>query len=416
MARAASTVSGLEACAPLREDQPHKLKPEKQAMSASSQLKLANVDATDLAARAEALGKDFAARAQVSDETDSFVADNYAALKISGLVEAGVPSELGGGGASVRELAGMLRILARHCSSTALAFAMHTHQVSIPAWRWKHQKITAVEALLIRVAGEKIILLSSGGSDWVAGSGKAERVDGGFKITARKIFSSAAPAGSLLMTSAVLAEEGQEPMVLHFGIPMNSPHVRIDPVWKTLGMRGTASHDVIIDGHVVPEAAVALKRKAGEWHPLFQIIATIAFPLIYGVYLGIAESARDIAVELAKKRRADGHVTQLVGQMDTQLRGARLAHDFMLDVVERNAPSAETVNDVMMGRRLVAEHAIRAVELAMEAAGGAGFYRSQGLERRFRDIQGARYHPMQNGPQAEYAGRMALGMPIDKIF
>ena len=371
---------------------------------------------TDFAAIAGALGRDFAARAEVADETDSFVADNYAALKTSGLVEAGVPVEFGGGGASVDELADMLRIMAHHCSSTALAFAMHTHQVAIPAWRWQHQKVAAVEPLLKRIATEKIIILSSGGSDWVAGSGKAERVEGGYKITARKIFSSAAPAGGLLMTTAVLEEKGETPMVLHFGIPMNSPHVRIDPVWKTLGMRGTASHDVVIEGHVVPEAGVALKRRAGEWHPLFQTIATIAFPLIYGVYLGVAESARDIAVGLAKKRRSDSHITQLVGQMDTELCGARAAHVFMLGAVARNAPSAETVNDVMMGRRLVATHAIRAVELAMEAAGGAGFYRSQGLERRFRDIQGARYHPMQNGPQAEYAGAMALGMPVDKIF
>ena len=218
------------------------------------------------------------------------------------------------------------------------------------------------------------------------------------------------------MTTAVLEEAGQEPMVLHFGIPMNSPQVRIDPTWKTLGMRGTASHDFVIDGHVVPEAAVALKRKAGEWHPMFQIIGTIAIPLIYGVYLGVAESARDIAVNLAKKRRQDRHVLQLVGQMDSELLGAKVAHNYMLDVVARNTPGAESVNDVMMGRRLVASHAIRAVELAMEAAGGAGFYRAQGLERRFRDVQGARYHPMQPGPQAEYAGAMALGLPIDKIF
>jgi indole-3-acetate monooxygenase len=370
----------------------------------------------DFAAKANELGRDFAARAEAADATDSFVADNYAALKTSGLVEAGVPVELGGGGATIDELAQMLRVMAHHCSSTALAFAMHTHQVAIPAWRWKHQKVAAVEPLLKRIAAEKIIILSSGGSDWIAGSGKAERVEGGFKITARKIFSSAAPAGNLLMTTAVLEEPGEPPMVLHFGIPMTSPQVRIDPVWKALGMRGTASHDVIIDGHVVPEAAVALKRKAGEWHPLFQTIATIAFPLIYGVYLGVAESARDIALALAKKRRPDRHVVDLVGQMETELRAAEMAHSYMLSVVNRNAPSAETVNDVMIGRRLVAEHAIRAVELAMEAAGGSGFYRAQGLERRFRDIQGARYHPMQNGQQSEYAGAMAMGMPVDRIF
>jgi alkylation response protein AidB-like acyl-CoA dehydrogenase len=70
----------------------------------------------------------------------------------------------------------------------------------------------------------------------------------------------------------------------------------------------------------------------------------------------------------------------------------------------------------MAGRTLVARHAISAVELAMETAGGQSFFRDRGLERRFRDIQGARFHPLQTGPQAEYAGRMALGEPVDKTF
>jgi alkylation response protein AidB-like acyl-CoA dehydrogenase len=52
----------------------------------------------------------------------------------------------------------------------------------------------------------------------------------------------------------------------------------------------------------------------------------------------------------------------------------------------------------------------------MELAGGASFYREKGLERRFRDMQGARFHPLQAGPQAQYAGAMALGLPVDTIF
>ena len=51
----------------------------------------------------------------------------------------------------------------------------------------------------------------------------------------------------------------------------------------------------------------------------------------------------------------------------------------MLAAVRRNAPSAETVNQVMIGKQLVTRHAIAAVEFAMELAGGAGFYRSAGL-------------------------------------
>ncbi|MGQ7791163.1 acyl-CoA dehydrogenase family protein [Faunimonas sp. B44] len=365
---------------------------------------------------ARGLNEVFAAKAEHYDENDQFVAENYALLKDAGLVEAGVPRELGGGGAEIGELAEMLRVLAHGCGSTALAFSMHTHQVAVPAWRWRHQKVAAVEPLLKRVASERLVLLSSGGSDWIAGSGSATRVEGGYRISARKIFTSGASAGDLLMTGALFREEDGAEKVLHFAAPMKAPEVRIEETWRTLGMRGTGSHDVVIEGLFVPDGGVALARPAARWHPLFQTIATIAFPLIYAVYLGVAESARDIALESARRRRQSSDVLELAGRMDTSLRAARLAHRSMVASAERNTPSAESVNDVMIGRALVADHAIRATELAMELAGGASFYRRNGLERRFRDIQGARFHPLQAGPQARYAGAFALGQPVDEIF
>ncbi|RJF87190.1 acyl-CoA dehydrogenase [Oleomonas cavernae] len=356
-----------------------------------------------------------AGRAAAIDEGDTFVTENYALLKEAGLIEAGVPAELGGGGATVAELAEMLRLLAHGCSSTALAFSMHTHQVAIPAWRWQHQKAAAVEPLLKRVAGERIILLSSGGSDWIGGSGEARKVEGGYRVSARKVFTSGAAAGDLLMTGAVVRGEAGD-SVIHFALPMKAPEVRVLDTWRTLGMRGTGSNDVVVEDFFVPDAGVALTRKAGEWHPLFQTISTIAFPLIYAVYLGVAERAREVAIEIAKAKPATEDMLALAGRMDTALRAAQLAHGWMLRVVERNAPSADTVNEVMIGRTLVAQHAIEAVDLALELAGGAGFYRARGLERLFRDIQGARFHPLQAGPQARYAGAMALGQPVARIF
>jgi indole-3-acetate monooxygenase len=368
------------------------------------------------AAIATRLGEAFAAKAAEFDETDRFVAENYEAIRAAGLLAAAVPTELGGMGTPYPEICDMLRVLGQCCSSTALAFAMHTHQVAIPAWRWRHQKVATVEPLLKRVAAEKIILLTSGGSDWIAGSGKAVKVDGGYRISARKVFTSGAPAGNILMTGAVVQQEGQPDQVIHFGVPMKAPEVKILDTWHTMSMRGTGSHDVLIEGLFIPDSAVAMTRKAGEWHPMFQIIATVAFPLIYSVYLGVAESARDIAIGLAKKRMPTHHVIELAGSMDTELRAAQIAHQSMIAAVERNAPSAESVNDVMIGRTLLAEHAIKSVELAMELAGGACIYRSNGLERRFRDVQAARFHPLQSGPQAQYAGAMALGLPINTVF
>src|SRR5258708_38336918 len=128
---------------------------------------------------ARELGPLFGERANSTTDEDQFVADNFASLKAAGLVEAGVPAELGGGGADGDELAQMLRILAWHCGSTALAVSMHTHQVAVPAWRWRVQKAAAVEPLLKRIAAERIILLSSGGSDSLRGPPPAAEGDRG---------------------------------------------------------------------------------------------------------------------------------------------------------------------------------------------------------------------------------------------
>jgi acyl-CoA dehydrogenase len=49
----------------------------------------------------------------------------------------------------------------------------------------------------------------------------------------------------------------------------------------------------------------------------------------------------------------------------------------------------------------------------MELASGAGFYRDLGLERLFRDVQGARYHPLREHAQLVYTGRVALGLDVN---
>jgi alkylation response protein AidB-like acyl-CoA dehydrogenase len=323
-----------------------------------------------------------------------------------------VPAELGGGGASHAELADVLRVLATYCSSTALALSMHMHQVLIPSWRWRHEG-APVEPFLRRVAAEELVLVSSGGSDWVAGSGTAEKVDGGYRVTGRKVFGSGVPAGDLLMTMAIYADPTAGPTVLHVAIPLSAPGVTVQDTWRTLGMRGTGSHDTVLDGVFVPDAAVGVRRPAGQWSLPMHVTAAIALPLIYSVYVGVAEAARDLALEVATKRRDDPTIQRLVGEMENELTAARLALRHMLDVAARGPMGAETTGQTLIGRTLVANAAIKTVERAMEAAGGAGFYRGLGLERLFRDVQGARYHQVREPAQLLYAGRLALGLDVN---
>jgi hypothetical protein len=135
------------------------------------------------------LGPTFAARAAEHDASDAFVAENYAALKERGLLSAGVPAELGGGGATHAEVCGILRELGHHCSSTALAASMHSHLVATLSFIWRGGN-KAPETILKRVATEGVVLISTGGSDWLPGSGKLEKVEGGFRMNGRKIFGS----------------------------------------------------------------------------------------------------------------------------------------------------------------------------------------------------------------------------------
>jgi acyl-CoA dehydrogenase len=92
------------------------------------------------------------------------------------------------------------------------------------------------------------------------------------------------------------------PTVIHFPLALKTSGVTVLDTWRVLGMRGTGSHDIAIDGAFVPDTAIILRRPQGKWHLLFHVISLIAIPLIYSVYLGIVEAARDLAIEHARNR------------------------------------------------------------------------------------------------------------------
>ncbi len=243
-----------------------------------------------------AVGPHFAARAAAHDAADTFVSENYAELKSIGAFSAGIPAELGGGGASYADIAEMLRSLARYCGSTALALSMHTHLVAALVWRWQRDP-QAVEGFLRRIAKEQLVLVSTGASDWLNGTGVAERVEGGWRVTGRKIFGSGVPMGDYLMTGAVYDDPDAGPTVLHFPLLVKADGVRVLDTWHVMGMRATGSHDVLIEAAFVPESAVGARRPQGQWHILLHVATLVAFPLVYSVYLGIAEAACEIAIE-----------------------------------------------------------------------------------------------------------------------
>ena len=368
--------------------------------------------AIDWLAQVDAIAEQIAARAAEHDAADSFVMENYALLRQRGFFKAHVPAELGGYGADYASICAVVRRLAAACGSTGLAFSMHTHLVAVAAWRWRHEN-APTDGLLKRVAAEDLVLISSGGSDWLKSGGAATRVEGGFRINARKIFSSGCPCGDLLMTSAVYDDPQAGPTVLHFGVPFKAEGVTILDTWRVMGMRGTGSNDVELKDVFVADAAIAGRRPQGRWHPLYHGISMLALPVIYSAYVGVAESARAQALRIAKKKPPEEALLQLVGEMENAFTSAEIALADAIRIAQFEKPGPETTSRALARRTIIGQSAIRTVELAMEIVGGASFYRSVGLERAFRDVQAARFHPLQAKPQMRYTGRAALELDID---
>ena len=364
----------------------------------------------DLQALVQIIGPRFAEGAAERDAGDVFVADHYDVLKQHKVFSALVPAELGGGGVSHSAMCRFLRQLAHYCPSTALALSMHQHLVAAAVYNHRNGK--PGQKLLEKVAASEVVLISTGANDWLESSGLATRADGGFRINTRKPFGSGSPKGGVLMTSAPFEDPKEGWQVLHFAVPFNAPGVSLANDWQTLGMRATGSQTIILENVFVPDDAIALRRPRGKFHPAWNVILTVAMPLIMSVYTGVAEAAADIATELARKRQNDPVLPYLLGELVNELTRVQLAADDMVRLAnDFDVTMGLDVTSPMLARKtIVAEGVLATVEKALEVAGGAGFYRKAGLERLLRDAHGAQFHPLPAKRQHRFTGRIALGL------
>ena len=366
----------------------------------------------NLVADVSELALSFGKRAAGHDRAGSFVADNFADLKREKFFSASIPVELGGGGASFAELCTVIREIGKQCGSTALTFAMHTHTVGANVYKHRRGDAAATNTLR-KIADNEWIISTTGANDWLQSSGKAERVDGGFTVRARKHFVSGSPGADVLATSVTFdGDSGAE--VLHFAIPRKSPGIEIVETWDTLGMRGTGSHDVVYSDVFVPDAAIVARRPAGQWHPMWEVILPTAMPLISAAYVGLAQSARCMALDAARRKGAD--LAGVAGELRNALTIAELALEDMIRLNDDHGfePSIELVNDILTRKAIVAEQVKETVELAAELVGGPGFYRGHAMERIVRDIRALHYHPLPLRRQQIFSGRLALGFsPVE---
>ena len=304
------------------------------------------------------------------------------------------------------------RILARACGSTALACSMHLHIVLAAAWRWRRGD-RIVEPLLRRVAGEHVIVASTGGNDWTKPTAVARAVEGGWRVTGRKTFASISPVANVAATFAVVGAPEPGAEVLAFGLPLKAEGVRIDETWDAAGMRGTGSHDIVLDEVFVGEGQVIARRKWGDLDRPLLVASLHAWPVIYATYLGVAEGLVETVLASGKVRAG---AARLLGQADFHLRIARWSLDGVLtDLGDDPDPTTDNFVALQQMKRAVTLACQEVAGLAAELASGGAYARRGPVDRMIRDLRAALFHPYTPDTTALHAGQHRLGLPLDPV-
>ena len=407
--------------------------------STPRQLRLPRTRA-DVISLVRQIGSAAAPHAARHDREASFVEEGYEAIRALGYGVVAVPSELGGAGHDLATVCRAQAILARYCTNTSLAIAMHQHNVLMLAWRWRLGD-RGVEQTLRRIAAGELILSSSGSADPANPGVTATPVEGGLRVTGGKRFCSGVPGADVVLTMARV-DDGEQSRTATVMVPTSDPGTEIVDDWDAMGMRGSGSNPVTFSDVFVPDANILhlepLWMLAGrdgpgglgggpagapgdgqagaegdgpppiDGHRLPAL--QIALAVIASVYLGAAGGVRDRALRITAARdTADEAQVRIAGLLTHEFRSAWWALDALIAGTTDDAVGSENhFITTMLAKRQVILSSIRIVELAMELLGSRSYMRALPLEQALRDVRAGITHPLSPEKTLFEVGRSAL--------
>jgi indole-3-acetate monooxygenase len=254
--------------------------------------------------------------------------------------------------------------------------------------------------------------------------GTARTVDGGVVVSGRWAFCSGITHADM-MFAGCLVDDQRVPSV----VAMRKEDLQVLDTWRTLGLRGTGSHDSVADEVFVPADRVfSLFDGPIVDRPLYRFPVFGFFALSIGAAaLGNARGAIDDLIELASAKKGLGSTLTLAERPATQdavataesaLEAARALYYQGIETAWQASQGGEGVSVEARNRlRLAATHAVRTsadvVRDMYDLAGGSAIYDSSPLQRRFRDAYTATAHFQVNEASRELPGRILLDQPAD---
>jgi alkylation response protein AidB-like acyl-CoA dehydrogenase len=354
----------------------------------------------------DALLERIRARAVVHDAENTFFDDDLAELQASGYLRAFVPTEFGGLGLGLPEIAVLQARLAGAAPATALAINMHLVWTGVA--KLLHDRGDDSLEFVLRGAAEGEVYafgVSEAGNDLVLfGSDTEARPDseGGYAFYGTKIFTSLSPAWTTLGTMGLDTVSPDAPKVIYGFVGREGTSSKDD--WNTLGMRASQSRTTILDGaHASADRVVRRLDPGPNPDPIvFGIFANFEI-LIASVYTGIGQRALDIAVETVTKRTskktgaayaADPDIRWQIASASIAQEGIPPQIDTLARDVENQAPHGAAWFPKLVGLKVRAtENARVVVDHAIRVSGGSSYFASSELSRLYRDVLAGMFHP-----------------------
>src|SRR5579884_4260407 len=364
-------------------------------------------------------------RAATYDRENRFFSEDFEALRQAGYLLAAVPEELGGPGLSLADVCREQRRLAYRAPATALATNMHFYWTGLVA-DLHRQGDRSLDWLLEEAAAGEVFAAGHGeaGNDLplLLSTSKAERVEGGYRITGHKMFGSLTPVWTRLGLHAMDASDPAAPTIVHVFMPRDTAGYEIRETWDTLGMRATRSNDTVLNGAFIPDRYVARTLPAGTVDAFILGIFGWALLNFANIYYAIALRARDLAVASARKKTSLAVSRAMAYHPEVQHAVAEmtLALDSVGPHVESVAQDwangvdhgAAWPGKIVSAKYHAVEAAKRVVDLAMDISGGAGMFKANELERLYRDVRCGGFHPANAALVHEIVGKTTLGIDL----
>jgi alkylation response protein AidB-like acyl-CoA dehydrogenase len=340
----------------------------------------------------------------------------------AGLFKVAVPEAEGGLGADIITTLRVIEEVARADGSTGWCVAM-----GINTFRQSAQLAREVRR---EIFYSDPIGVSAGSAN---PRGRAVAVTGGYRVTGHWFFASGCMHSSALHGACKVFDgdaprrlsNGDQEVRIAFFYPKSL--ARIVDTWDVSGMRGTGSHDIVVDDLFVPEERTfsALDRRARVTGPMNRMhgfdLAGCGFCC---VGLGVARAAIDAFVDLANAKiprsssellRDRAMVQAQVGEAEALLRSGRA---LLFDVVEEMwetvlaaQPITERLrSDLRLAMTHAAQSAAKATHIVCAAAGTTSIFTKSPLERYARDAEVVTRHNQLQFVNYEAVGRTLFGL------